>query len=502
MKSSSATAFILSFALMLTLGCASTHQTRKAADPSASRIDPMADVASDNVQPIDEHESTPSAIRLVTHQELSIAPEPGDSFEESAVATDEVEIVANANNSMTLAAFEELAMHNNPAICQAAAAARQAAGVHAQVGLKPNPSVGYFGDEFGNDSTSGLQGAYMTQAIVRGKKLAWNRTVLGHDVDTYRWLTEAQRYRVQTDVRVKFYEALGAQKRLELARQFRGVAEAGVDVSKELLRVREGARPDVLQSEVQLSEVDLMIQQARFEFDAAWNELAAIVGMPTLAPTVLVGDLSLPKTDRDIEGVYAQMLAESPVLSAACAQVRRARANLQRQRVQAIPNVNAQLGAGYDDGTGDEFANVQISMPIPVHNKNQGNIQAAYAQYSAATQNVRRLKLQMRRNLAQSMRAYEIAKATVQQYEESILPRVSESLDLVQNAHALGEFEFLRVLTARRAFFDANFKYVTAQAELAQANSAIDGLLLTGGLDQSITYSGGDDLRGAALSGQ
>ena len=326
--------------------------------------------------------------------------------------------------------------------------------------------------------------------------------MIGHDVQAARWQAEVQRFRVRNDIRIQFYEALGAQKRLEIARQFRAVAEKGVEISEELVRVKEGARPDVLQSEVQLSEVELAIQQAEYEFTAAWNELVAVAGTPELAPTTLIGDLDGPTSDRDIEGTYAQLVAESPVLAAAFAKVRRARANLQRQRAQPIPNLNAQIGAGYDDGTGDEFANVQLSVPIPVHNANQGNIRAAYAEYCAATQNVNRLKMQMRRDLAQAMRGFQIAQASVRQYETSILPKVGETLELMQKAQEAGEFDFLRVLIARRAYFDANLKYVVAKTQLAQANAKIDGLLLTGGLDQVVSYEGTDELRGAALSGQ
>ena len=65
-----------------------------------------------------------------------------------------------------------------------------------------------------------------------------------------------------------------------------------------------------------------------------------------------------------------------------------------------------------------------------------------------------------------------------------------------------GEFDFLRVLTARRAYFDANLNYVASLGNLATANARIEGLLLTGGLSNVVTYDGDDGLRGQALSGQ
>ncbi len=488
----------------ISTGCVSTGDRPHHPPLETSTLSRDGDVTSPATTSVtaneDEEAAARSPIMPVAYQpeddvELQGAPEYGTPDVPSFIGE-------SIDDGLTLESLEQLALQNNPSIRQASAAASKAAGIRTQVGLKPNPSIGYFGEEIGNDSAAGLHGAFVSQTFVRGDKLAWNRTVIGHDVQAARWQAEVQRFRIRNDIRIQFYEALGAQTRLEIARQFREVAEKGVEISEELVRVQEGARPDVLQSEVQLSEVELAIQQADYEFTAAWNELVAIAGLPELAPTILIGDLETPTVDRDIEAEYAQMVAESPLLAAACAQVRRARANLQRQRVQPIPNLNAQVGAGYDDGTGDEFANVQLSLPIPVHNKNQGNIRAAYAAYCAATQNVNRLKMQIRRDLARAMRAHQIAQATVTQYETSILPKVGETLDLMQQAQEAGEFNFLRVLTARRAYFDANLKYVAALADLAQANTRIDGLLLTGGLDQAVSYDGTDELRGAALSGQ
>lgn len=498
----------LVFSLSILLGCAIPGRQRTDHQPHIDSPESLS-------QPdgIDEQVPTPlandgtnqpmaSPIRTVGYQEGEVDDGLGIAPDYLTAPEPETSVSSAATSGMTLEELEQIALQHNPSIQQAAATATRASGIQAQVGLKPNPSIGYFAEEIGNDSAAGLHGAFVSQTFVRGDKLAWNRTVIGHDVQFTRWQAEVQRFRVRNDVRIQFYEALGAQKRLEMARQFRPVAEKGVEISEALVKVKEGARPDILQSEVQLSEVNLSIQQAEYEFAAAWNELVSIAGVPEMALTPLVGELDIETTDLELESVYAQTIAESPLLAAACAKVRRARANLQRQRVQPIPNLNAQIGAGYDDGTGDEFANVQLSLPIPIHNKNQGNIRAAHAEYSAATQNVNRIKMQIRRDLARAMQGFQVAQATVRQYEMLILPKVAETLDLMQKAQAAGEFDFLRVLTARRAYFEANLKYVIAQTSLAQANAKIEGLLLTGGLDQVVAYDGTDELRGAALSGQ
>ena len=407
-----------------------------------------------------------------------------------------------AEEGVTLESLEQLALQNNPAIRQASAAAHEAMGVRTQVGLKANPVIGYFGEEIGNEQSGGLQGIFASQTFVTGGKLALNRDVLDQDVQSILWEAEAQRYRVRTDVRRSFYDALAAQRRLQLAQSFEDVARKGVQVAEDRFRALEGSRPDVLQSEIQLNEVSLIIQSAQIDFEAAWRELASVAGVPYMAAPTLVGTLERTPSVSDVESVYAELVACSPELQAARARVARARANITRQGVEPIPNLQAQIGFGHDTGTGDEFANVQLGLPIPIHNKNQGNIYAAQAEYARATQDVRRLELSLRARLARAMREYDIAQVTVVRYENQILPKADESLDLSEEAYTAGEFDFLRVLVARREYFDTNLKYVSALANLAKADAVIDGLLLSGGLTDTVDFEGGDGLRGQALSGQ
>ncbi|WP_417850093.1 TolC family protein [Thalassoglobus sp.] len=463
---------------------AAGEQTRLPARPSVAEPDSKSEIQVVNFQP----EIT------VENQQLSepakLPPVPDE------------QTISSTDPGMTLQALEDLAMQNNPAIQQANAVASKASGVHYQVGLKPNPSIGYFGEEIGNEGAGGLQGAFVSQTFVRGDKLAWNRQVIGHDVESMRWQVETQRQRVRTDIQVQFYQALAAQKRLELARDFRVIMERGVQVSKDRVAAQVGTRPDVLQSEIQLNEVELVIQQAEFQYDAAWKQLVALAGVPDLPPRVLIGEFQSAQESRDAETIYNEIVAKSPLLSAAYARVQRTQANLQRQNVQAIPNVNAQFGVGRDDGTGDTFANIQLSLPIPFNNHNEGNISAAHAEYCEATQNVQRIKMQIRQNLADTMREYQIANSKVTRYESAILPKAQETLELVQEAQEAGEFDFLRVLTARRTYFDANLNYVTSLSDLSSADARIEGLLLTGGLSNVVSYDGDDSLRDQALSGQ
>jgi outer membrane protein, heavy metal efflux system len=403
--------------------------------------------------------------------------------------------------ALSLADVEQLALSNNPSIRGANAALSKAAGLQRQVGVRPNPVLGYFGSQIADEDTD-QHGVFVEQEFVRGNKLKLNQNVLGHTVGAQRWEAEAQRQRVLTDVRVRFYAAAAAQRQLEATEEFANVASRGVQVAADRLEAEEGSKVDLLQAKILLSQIDLAGQQTEAAYRGAWKELAALAGLPDAQPIQLAEAFNSSMVVRNWDSVYAELLAQSPELAVANELVCEKRANLDRQKVQATPNVTTQLGAGYDRATESGLINLQVAAPIPVVNRNSGNIAAAYADYTQSVENVNRVEQAIRSRLAQVASEYESAIAAVNKYDQEILPNARESLTLSEEAYVAGELDFLQVLIVRQRYFDSMIAYIQAQGQLAQANAKIEGLLLTGGLEMSQDFTAGDGLRDQSFGGQ
>lgn len=437
------------------------------------------------------------------------APEWADSGPALTVESDRErlprEAVPWAETPLTLADLEQLALQWNPALQQSAWVVEKARGIQKQVGLYPNPQISYSGQEIGTDGTAGQQGGQLSQTIVTGDKLKLNRAVAAQDVQQLSWEYEAQRYRVLNAVRLSFFAVLGAQRRLEIARELERVAQSGVETAESLFEAKEAARPDVLQAEIQLNEVRIMLQTAEAEYEAAWQSLAALIGRPDVTQAALQGTLEGETARLEWEPLYQQILAASPELHAARARVERARIQIRRQETQPVPNLLTQVGVAHDNSSGDNIASAQIGLYLPIFNRNQGAIQAAFAEYQQALRNVERLQLSLRVRLAEALRADRTARVQVERYRGEILPRARETLDLIEQGYKLGEFDFLRVLTARRTYFDTNLAYVRALTDLRRAEVVISGLLLTDGLSDVPDIEAGlrgIDLRDQALGGE
>ena len=101
----------------------------------------------------------------------------------------------------------------------------------------------------------------------------------------------------------------------------------------------------------------------------------------------------------------------------------------------------------------------------------------------AAENDLRRLELKLRDRLAVAFQRYSNARQQADKYAKSVLPSARESLELVTNGYRQGEFPYLVLLNAQRTFFRVNLAYLQSLRELRTSAVAIEGLLLSGGLD-------------------
>src|SRR5262249_55126124 len=145
----------------------------------------------------------------------------------------------------------------------------------------------------------------------------------------------------------------------------------------QLLAQKQGTRPDVLQAEIQLSAVRSSLQDARYRHEAAWRQLANVVGVPALEPAPLAGTLEGDLPSLGWQESLEQLVTNSPLLRAQQAEVRAAEYELKLARAQAIPNLNVQVVAERDRVEKFSSVSTLVSLPIPVFNRNQGNIQSA-----------------------------------------------------------------------------------------------------------------------------
>jgi cobalt-zinc-cadmium efflux system outer membrane protein len=349
-----------------------------------------------------------------------------------------------------------------------------------QAGLYPNPTLSVTGDELGDRTGPGgiWTAPYFSQEIVTGNKLGLSKAAALKEVDQATLRVIAERYRLFTDVRQNFFEVATLQRRVEILGELITLAEQSVENANKLQKAKEGSELDVVQLEVDLERYRAELDASNKALPAAFRRLAASVGVDDLPYGRVVGDLELPLPDYELERLRVYILGIHPDMRAAQVGVERAQLVLRRAEVEPIPNVT--IGSGYvrqNQNQSNDWV-IAASIPVPLWNKNQGNVFAAKAQIGEAVAEVGRVQNDLVGRLATSFATYAASRQRAEKYKVAILPKAERTYQLSLKAYQGGQFEYLRVLQAQRAVAEARLEYLRSLGEMWRSASEMAGLML------------------------
>ena len=410
--------------------------------------------------------------------ETSVAPYANDSLPAP---------LGEHSSGLTLQSLEEQALSCNPSVRRLGALVDAARANTLQVGLKPNPEIGYEGQQLGSGGQAEQHGVLFSQEVVTGGKLGLNRAVADRERQRLEQQYMAQRQRVLTDVRMAYYEVLLAQRQIEIAEGLIRIGSEGSQAVESLFQAKEVGRGDVLQAQLETENARILAENAHNRYNSAWQNLAAVVGEPTMSPQSLIGDPMIPARDFKFDDALRNLLSMSPEVAAAQLEVERARAAVQRARVEPVPNVNFEgLVNVVDNGIGGKpDGGVRVAMPLPIFNRNQGGIAKAEHELIASSQALNQLELGLQARFAPVFEQYANARAQVERYQKTILPAADESLALNRKRYSAGEGNYTTFLTAQRTYSQTQLNYLSAIRALRIAEVQIEGMLLSNSLDAS-----------------
>ena len=206
-------------------------------------------------------------------------------------------------------------------------------------------------------------------------------------------------------------------------------------MSRQLQNTGAADRPDLLESEIEAQRAQLALNTAKNARFRVWKQLGAVIGDPDLLPTTPSGSLddAIPELERD--PLLADLLRESPEVTAARAAQDRAEAALTRARREPVPDLTVRVGPRYNR----ELLEVNGVHPsdgrslrrpdslIPLFNRNQGAIAADVADLSRAKQEISRLDLTLRTRFAMAFDDYLTALRTAESYRADLIPRAKRA---------------------------------------------------------------------------
>lgn len=287
-------------------------------------------------------------------------------------------------------------------------------------------------------------------------------------------------------------DALAARETLRYLRYSADALGGLVAATRALLEQGAATPIDVNRVEVLLDSTNIaLIETEETLFDAK-RTLATVLYLPPNAAMTLevTGVLRAPDPPiPPVDELIGMALATRPDLAAYRIGIRRAGANVRLQRANRFQDIflfyqpfTYQGDRSFGEtGTHTSWA-IGATLPLPIYNRNQGNIQRARHTVVQTKIQVADLERRIITEVQRAERAYAVSMASVRRLEQAVLPKARQNLEASLDLYKAGEEGQIAYLEAQRNFNEVSRQYrdtlVRHRRVTLQLNTAVGRRLL------------------------
>ena len=280
------------------------------------------------------------------------------------------------------------------------------------------------------------------------------------------------------DVQSAFVDVLLAKESVALAQENLKSLNGIVEINTARVRSGDLAKVEMVRSRVAALQFQNAVRQAELRLRQARNKLALLIGRVALGDNVDVGGpLRRDQAQVLLPDIQQQSVKLRPDLEALRRDQARSQADLRLQIAQGKVDftVGAQYHRQYDNATGNALG-VFFSAPLPVFNRNQGEIERARREMQQIEVRIRALQASIANDVQNAWQQYATSRELLENIEKEMLEQAREVRQTTEYSYRRGEASLVEFLDAQRAFNDTMQSYNEARAEFARSLYLIDSV--------------------------
>ncbi|MCB1020460.1 MAG: TolC family protein [Acidobacteria bacterium] len=269
-----------------------------------------------------------------------------------------------------------------------------------------------------------------------------------------------------------------AKADLALAQQNLAYLQNVVEVNQARLRSGDLAQVELERSQIAALQYATAVDEARLQLEQSKTQLRLLLGRPPGAP-IDVDDRfrSDPLSVSEPEVARLAFDRRPDLLLDQQAKVR-SQADLRLQLANG--KVDYSIGAEYTHqrawGIGGSSVGLYFSMPLPLFNRNQGEIARAEQEIALAGARVTAANAEVAAEVEKAYREYEVSRALLANVENNMLAKARAVRETTEYSYRRGEATLVEFLDAQRAFNDTMQAYNAARAGYARSLYQIDSV--------------------------
>ncbi len=388
---------------------------------------------------------------------------------------------AIAIENISLEQATALALQANPTIAVAMRGREVESALTLQASARPNPTLS------GQIEDLRSQNRIATIAISQQLETAGKRDKRMAAADVALSMADADIRITQAEISAKtyasFYQVLAAQQAQTLVTELLQIATTSKETTTK--RVLAGKVSPVEETKAKVAEAGLKIElaSANQQLASAKQRLASLWSNSLQANNhegyTAVGDLDKLNSIATLEELMIQV-ADSPRLKKATLAITQKQALRAIEQSKQTPDVTVSLGAQRNEELGGiTQAIIGLSIPIPLFDKNQGNVQSAKAREYQAIDEKSAIENQLKTDIADAYNRRQLQAEASNMYKNDILPGAQSAYDAARKGFEFGKFSFLEVLDAQRTLFQVKTQHLQALALARLAEADIHNILGT-----------------------
>jgi cobalt-zinc-cadmium efflux system outer membrane protein len=416
-----------------------------------------------------------------SHPQESEYKTAGDRGEEPAAQI--YAAVPGPGGTLSLQEALELALMRNPELAAFSHGARAAEARLLQAGALPNPKLEIGVEEYDRADAeweSVETAIVIAQTFELGGKRQWRKRVAEAEGDLAEWDYQSKRLDLIAETARRFVEVLVFQERLKLARSTVELAQETSRAVDERVKAGKAAPPQLSKSEAELEMTRLDAQGAEAALGGARAKLAGMWGAEGVVFDKVAGSMDHVQEKVPPLETLREKLIMNPDLGRWNAELHLRRSVLASEKAARIPDLEASAGYNQfeEDGT-DAFA-FGVGIPLPVFDRNRGNITAAMHDLAKAEYEVSAVKVALEVELTATHKNLTAAHRRVVSLRSKVVPAMEQAYEGAKQGYREGKFGFLEMLDAQRGLFEARALALNAVKEYQIALINIQRLTSSG----------------------
>lgn len=381
---------------------------------------------------------------------------------------------AVAEPAPPFAAMLRQAQSSAPRLAEARAEIARAEGLARQAAVLPNPVLGVEVENFsGSGPFRGTDLSETTASIEQTLELGGKRSARVAAGRAEVAAAQARARRVlgeyAFDLAAAYAEAEASERRLQVAIELLSLTQEDARVANALVEAGREADLRGVQAQAAVHAARAAVDEARAARATAFGNLTALSGAASPITSI---PASLLDQTTPILATRGGDPFTTPAYAAAQAEREAAARRLRLERTQAVPDVALSVGVrrfNYEDATALVAG---VSVPLPLFDRNRGNIGAARAEVAAAEARLNAARLEAdaaARSGAARQAASETRLAAAREGERT----AEEAYRLTRIGYEGGKLALLELLNARRELAEARTQTIDAAVERVSAQAAL-----------------------------